>query len=320
MNFRNSLVLVTGGAGSIGSNLVRVLNQEGARIIVLDDLSGGSEDNLTDIPDVQLLNGSITDDNTLAKVLSQPINYVFHLAASFANVKSVENPLDDLNTNVVGTLKLLQHSVKLNDLQRFVHISSSCVYGHRDGTTTEETPVAPDTPYGISKLASENYARFFHYYYDLPVTILRYFNCYGPGEYPSKYRNVIPNFFKIAMEGSPLPITGTGEETRTFTFVSDVVNGTIKAALKEGAVGECFNITSDNEVKIKDLAEKINAITGNKAGLNFSERRKWDSIRRRFASYDKAKRILRYQPKVDIDTGLELTYAWLLELKSGGKL
>jgi nucleoside-diphosphate-sugar epimerase len=154
----------------------------------------------------------------------------------------------------------------------------------------------------------------------LPVTTLRYFNVYGPGERPGKYRNVIPNFFKWAMDGIPLPITGTGSETRTFTFVTDVIDATLRAALNEDAIGECFNISSDNEIQIIDLADKINNLTGNKAVIRYAERRKWDSIKRRSASYEKAKRILGYQPWVNIDEGLKLTYDWFLELKAKGKL
>ncbi|MFC1933372.1 NAD-dependent epimerase/dehydratase family protein [Chloroflexota bacterium] len=320
MNFENSLILVTGGAGSIGSNLVKRLHQEGAKIIVLDDLSSGSEDNIAGIPDVQLVRESITSDDTLSEIFSQPINYVFHLAASFANQKSIENPLEDLEANIIGTLKLLQHSTQLKKLSRFIFTSSSCIYGHSGGMTTEETVPAPDTPYGISKLAGENYVRFFYNYYNFPAVILRYFNCYGPGEYPGKYRNVIPNFLKLAIEGQPLLITGTGEESRIFTYVSDVVDGTVRAASTEIAIGEYINITSANEIRIKDLAEKINAVTGNKAEAKVIERRDWDSVARRFASHGKAKKLLGYNPVVSLDEGLNYTYTWLLELKKQGKL
>ena len=320
MNFENSLILVTGGAGSIGSNLVKRLHQEGAKIIVLDNLSSGSEDNIAGIPDIQLARESITSDDILSEIFSQPINYVFHLAASFANQKSIEHPLEDLEANIIGTLKLLQHSTKLKKLSRFIFTSSSCIYGHSGGMTTEETVPAPDTPYAVSKLAGENYARFFYNYNGLPVVILRYFNCYGPGEYPGMYRNVIPNFLKLAIEGQPLPITGTGEESRIFTYVSDVVDGTVRAALAEIAIGEYFNITSANEIKIKDLAEKINALTGNKAGVRYTEKRNWDSVSRRFASHGKAKKLLGYNPAVSLDKGLHSTYTWLLGLKKQDKI
>ncbi len=314
-NFKNRTVLVTGGAGAIGSNLVKRLHKEEANIIVLDNLSSGREDSIAGIPDVQFMNGSITDDTVLEKIFSQPIDYVFHLAASFANQRSVEDPLRDLDVNGAGTIKLLQRSVKNGNIKRFVFSSSSCVYGNVDGIINENTAVHPETPYAISKLAAENYVVFFHKYHALKSTTLRYFNSYGPGEYPGKYRNVIPNFFDLAMSGLPLPIMGTGEETRNFTFVSDIVDATIKSAVEEGAVGECFNIGSNEEVRIKDLAKKINGLSGNKAGVNFTERRKWDTILKRILNYEKAKKLLDFNPKVGIEEGLKATYGWFLGSK-----
>ena len=276
MDFKNALVLVTGGAGSIGTNLVKKLHENGAKIIVLDNLTCGRLENINRIPDVEFINGDITDEKILNSIFDRPINYIFHLAASFANERSIESPIDDLNTNIIGTIRLLQYSLKLKNLKRFVLVSSSCIYGHREEILTEDLLPHPETPYAISKLSSEYYGSFFHKYYGLPVTILRYFNSYGPGEYPGKYRNVIPNFFKIAMEEKPLPITGTGEEIRSFVYVDDIVDGTILASLKTPAIGECFNLSSKNEIQIKDLADKINALTGNKAGVIYTPPRSWD--------------------------------------------
>lgn len=314
-NFQNTLVLVTGGAGAIGSNLVRELHRKGAKIIVLDDLSSGCKDNIANIKGVQFIEGSITNDIILEKIFLNPINYIFHLAASFANQRSVENPLGDLDINLAGTLKLLQYSTKVKNFNRFVYASSSCVYGNSVGIITEESSLQPETPYAISKMAAENYVRFFYKYYGLPTVILRYFNSYGPGEYPGKYRNVIPNFFDSAILGSPLLITGTGEETRCFTFVDDIVDGTIRSALKEEAVGGCFNIGSENEIKIKDLAERINSLTNNKAEIKFIEKRKWDTIFRRISSCEKAQKILDYNPKITFEEGLKITHDWFLNLK-----
>ena len=314
-NFRNSLILVTGGAGAIGSNLVKALHQEGAKIIVLDDLTSGVKNNIRGISDVWLVEDSITNKDILKKLFSQPINYVFHLAASFANQKSIENPLYDLDVNTAGTLKLLEHSAKLKNLKRFVYVSSSCVYGSVKGLITEKTILSPETPYAISKLAGENYALFFNRYYGLPTVILRYFNSYGPGEYPGKYRNVIPNFFYLAMRDLPLKITGTGKERRSFTFVDDIVKATMKAALSKKAVGECFDIGSTNEIRIKDLAKKINNLTENKGGIKFVKRRKWDLILRRFSSCEKAKGILGFKIRVGLDEGLKETYKWFLAME-----
>jgi len=314
-NFKNTFILVTGGAGAIGSNLVKELHRRGAKLIVLDDLSSGYEDNIVDIKGIRLIKDSISNDASLKKIFSNPVDYVFHLAANFANQKSIEDPLGDLDTNVIGTLKILQHLIKAKGLKRFIYVSSSCVYGNAGGVTAEEAELQPQTPYAISKLAAENYVRFFHKYYGLPAVILRYFNSYGPGEYPGKYRNVIPNFFKTAMSGFPLLITGTGEEKRSFIFVDDIVDATIKAVLKKEAIGECFNIGSDNEIKIKDLAKKINALTNNKAGIKLIERRKWDMIFRRIPDCKKAKKILDFNPKITLEKGLGITYKWFLNLK-----
>jgi len=314
IDLKDNLILVTGGAGAIGSNLVKSLHQKGAKIIILDNLSSGTEDNLKGISDIQLVKDSITNEAILEKIFSKPINYVFHLAASFANQKSIEDPLTDLDTNIIGTLKLLQQSVKLKNL-RFVYASSSCVYGNVEGVISEETVLSPETPYAISKLTGESYTSFFNRYYKLPTVILRYFNSYGPGEYPGEYRNVIPNFFNLALQNLHLKITGTGEEKRSFTFVDDVVETTIKAALTKEAIGECFNVGSLNETKIKDLAKKINDLTGNKAGIEFEERRKWDSILRRLPNCQKAERVLNHQAKISLDEGLKKTYQWFLSTK-----
>lgn len=320
MDFKNALVLVTGGAGGIGSNLIKRLHKHGAKIIVLDNLSDGHLENISGIPDIEFIEGSISDEEILKTVFEKPIEYVFHLAASFANQRSVESPIDDLTTNIIGTIKLLQYSLKLKNFKRFVLVSSSCIYGNHDGILSEELLPHPETPYAISKLSSEYYGLFFQQYYGLPVTILRYFNSYGPGEYPGKFRNVIPNFFKLAMEGKPLPITGTGEEIRSFVFVDDIIEGTLLSSLTTSTVGQCFNLSSNNECTIRDLAEKINVITGNKAGVIFTSPRSWDTIKKRRASFSKANEFFNYNPTVNMDKGLAKTYQWFLELHRSGKL
>jgi nucleoside-diphosphate-sugar epimerase len=142
---------------------------------------------------------------------------------------------------------------------------------------------------------------------------MRYFNVYGPGEIPGKYRNVIPNFIWWAMQKQPLPITGTGEETRDYTFVSDIVNGTLRAGAIPEAVSEAINLASETETRTIDLANWINEIAENSAGVVFNPRRDWDKTTRRKASIEKARKILGYEPKVDIKTGLRKTYEWFKE-------
>jgi nucleoside-diphosphate-sugar epimerase len=170
-----------------------------------------------------------------------------------------------------------------------------------------------DTPYQINKLVGELYCNYFHYYYKLPVAIARYFNVYGPGEVPGRYRNVIPNFFWWAMHGQPLPITGTGEETRDFTYVGDIIDGTLRMGVIEEAVREAINLASGTETRIIDLANWINEITGNRAGVVFKSRRDWDKAIRRRASIEKAKKILGYEPKINMKTGLRRVYEWIMK-------
>ena len=309
-------ILVTGGAGCIGSNLIRaLLKAEPEKIIVIDDLSAGFEWNLPKDDKVVFIRGSILNEEKMKRAFSFKPHYVFHLAAHFANQNSVDHPETDLLVNGLGTLKTLQYA-HLVGVERFVFASSGCsVYGSQAPLPLREDYVSLhlDTPYQINKLVGELYCNYFYDYYRLPVAIARYFNVYGPGEVPGKYRNVIPNFMWWAMHGQPLPITGTGEETRDFTFVDDIVDGTLRMGVVKEAIGEAINLASEKETRIIDLANWINEITGNKAGVVFKSRRDWDKVIRRRASIEKARKILGYKPKTDIRSGLRKTYNWILE-------
>ncbi|MEM3605022.1 MAG: NAD-dependent epimerase/dehydratase family protein [Candidatus Bathyarchaeia archaeon] len=317
-HYSNKRVLITGGAGCIGSNLIKaLLKAEPEKIIVIDDLSASYEWNLPKDPKVVFIKGSILDEEKMKRAFSYKPHYVFHLAAHFANQNSVEHPETDLLVNGLGTLKTLEYA-NLVGVERFVFASSGCsVYGSQAPLPLREDFISLhlDTPYQIHKLLGELYCNYFHDYYGLPVAIARYFNVYGPGEIPGKYRNVIPNFIWWAMHGQPLPITGTGEETRDFTFVEDIVDGTLRMGAIDKAIGEAINLASETETKIIDLANWINEITGNEAGIVFKPRRDWDKAVRRRASIDKAKRLLGYEPKVDIKIGLRKVYEWMFENK-----
>jgi len=316
--YEGKRVLVTGGCGCIGSNLVRkLLRAEPDLIVVLDDLSASFEWNLPKDSKIQFIHGSVLDEEKLKRAFSFRPDYVFHLAAHFANQNSVDHPETDLMVNGLGTLKTLQYA-HLTGVERFVFASSGCsVYGSQAPLPLKEDFVSLhlDTPYQIHKLLGELYCNYFHNYYGLPVAIARYFNVYGPGEVPGKYRNVIPNFIWWAIHRQPLPITGTGEETRDFTFVGDIVDGTLKMGVVEEAVGEAVNLASETETRIIDLANWINELTGNDAGVVFKPRRDWDKVVRRRASIEKAKKILGYEPKTDIKAGLKKTYQWIVENK-----
>ena len=317
-HYSSKRFLVTGGCGCIGSNLVKaLLKAEPEKIIVIDDLSASYEWNLPKDHRVVFIEGSILDEEKMKRAFSFKPHYVFHLAAHFANQNSVDHPETDLLVNALGTLKTLEYA-NLVGVERFVFASSGCsVYGSQAPLPLREDFVSLhlNTPYQINKLVGELYCNYFHDYYGLPVAIARYFNVYGPGEVPGRYRNVIPNFIWWAMHGQPLPITGTGEETRDFTYVGDIVDGTLRMGVVEEAVGEAINLASETETRIIDLANWINEITGNKVGVVFKPRRDWDKAIRRRASIEKARRILGYEPKTDIKVGLRRVYEWISENK-----
>lgn len=311
---RNKSILITGGLGAIGSNLSRELCRNND-VVIVDDMSEGHLESIYDIrEDVTFIKGDIRDDRLLKKVFSKDFDVIFHLAASFANEKSVRNPLHDADVNIMGTLKLLEWARK-KEPERFLYASSSSSYGPYKMPVREDMQPHPSTPYALSKLVGEHYSMLYHNVYGVRTCAIRYFNSYGPGEYPGEYRNVIPNFFHAAMNGKPLKITGTGNETRDFTYIFDVIKGTVLMAIKEKAIGEVVNIGSGKETKIQKLAEKINAITGNKR-IERVKRRSWDKVTRRVADIGKARRLLGYSPSVKLDGGLRKTYEWFKKIES----
>jgi nucleoside-diphosphate-sugar epimerase len=240
---------------------------------------------------------------------------VYHLAAHFANQNSVDNPETDLMVNGLGILKVLQYA-HLVGVNRFIYASSGCgIYGSDSKIPFKEHDVSMKlyTPYQVTKMLGELYTNYFHNLYHLPIVNARFFNSYGPGEVPGKYRNVIPNFFYLSLNNRPLPITGTGDETRDFTYVGDIVNGLLAMAYYKEAIGEAINLATGREIRIGDLAKWINEITGNDAGIVFKERRNWDKKTRLLASIEKAKRIIGYEPSTDFKKGLKSVYSWFIE-------
>lgn len=312
--YNGESVLITGGAGCIGSNLARALVQaDASRIVILDDLSAAYEWNVPKDKRVTFIKGSILDEQKMGQAFAHKPSYVFHLAAHFANQNSVDHPEADLAVNGTGTLRVLQSS-RASGVKRIVYASSGCsVYGSSAPLPLKENFVSIhlDTPYQINKLVGELYCNYFHDYYHMPIAIARYFNVYGPGEVPGRYRNVIPNFTFWAMNGIALPITGTGKETRDFTFVDDIVDGTLRLGVVEEAIGEAFNLASGKETSVIDLARWINETTGNKAGVEFRKKRNWDKSDRRRASITKARKLLGYHPSADVKTSLPRVLDWI---------
>ncbi|MBI4634944.1 MAG: NAD-dependent epimerase/dehydratase family protein [Candidatus Rokubacteria bacterium] len=311
-HYAGARVLVTGGAGAIGGNLSRALLDAGAaEVTILDDLSSAARWTVPQDPRVVLLVASVLDERDLKRAFAGRPATVFHLAALFANQNSIDHPEDDLMVNGLGTLKVLQYA-HLTGVERMVYASSGCsVYGKSPLPLREEfLSIDLATPYQITKMLGELYANFYRNFYGVQTVRTRFFNSFGPGEIPGRYRNVIPNFIYWAMRGEPLPITGTGEETRDWTFVGDIVDGLLRAGAMKEALGEAFNLASGLETRVIDVASWINEATGNKAGVRYIERRKWDDKDRLLASIDKARSVLGYEARTDLKAGLGQTVEW----------
>jgi len=308
--FKNGHVVVTGGSGAIGSRLVRRLLKEPLdRLVVIDDFSSGSRWLLPGDPRLVVVDADVNSLPDLALEVQNPI--VFHLAALFANQNSVDHPLEDLRVNGAGTLQALLWSQQQR-ARRFVYASAGCsVAGHDiEGPIHEHLPPSlhHHTPYQVTKLLGELYCNYFSR--QLSTVRCRFFNAFGPGEVPGSYRNVIPNFFWEALHGRPLEITGTGEETRDFVFVDDLVEGLVLAATVAEADGLALNLGTGQPTRIIDLAEAINTLCGSHSDIRITKRRHWDHSSHRCADISLARKVLGFAPRTDFNSGLEQTAAW----------
>jgi UDP-glucose 4-epimerase len=317
--YREKSILITGGAGCIGSNLVRaLLPAKPKEIIVLDDFSSSYSWNLAKHPILTVIEGSILDEQKLKQVFNHRPDYIFHLAAHFANQNSIDHPETDLMVNGLGLLRVLEYS-RLVQPERFVFAGSGCsVYGsHAEIPFVEGTvSLTLDTPYQIHKLLGELYCNHYLETYGLKTTIGRFFNVFGPGEVPGPYRNVTPNFFWLAMHNKELTITGSGEETRDFANVADIVDGILRMGVIDEAIGQSMNLASGIETSVNKLANLVNEITGNTAETRYIGKRDWDKSNRRLASIDKARNLIGYEPRTEYRVGLENVYNWLVENKT----
>jgi nucleoside-diphosphate-sugar epimerase len=303
-------VVVTGGAGAIGSRLVkRLLDAGAARVTVVDDMSSGYPWLLPSDSRVVLKQGDVARIDTLRLDVDKPT--VFHLAAFFANQNSVDHPKDDLHTNGLGTLATLMWARDAG-AKRVVYASAGCsIAGHGiDAPIREDMPVSLDldTPYQITKALGEFYCNYFRR--DVSTVRCRFFNSYGPGEVPGRYRNVIPNFIWLALHDEPLVITGTGAETRDFIYVDDLVDGLMLAGTVSSADAQAFNLGTGIQTRVIDLAQQIISACASKSRIDYAPRRSWDHSLRRQADIGKATSQLQFQPGVTLADGIQRTVEW----------
>jgi UDP-glucose 4-epimerase len=306
-------VVVTGGAGFVGSNIVRRLLKEGAKVVVLDDFYTGNESNLP-IGDANLevVKGSVTDFELTRDVVRGAISVIHEAARNI--IVSTRNPREDYEVNIGGTLNVLL-AVRECNVPRMVYASSASVYGNpRYLPINEDDSTNMLSPYAVSKFAGENYCKAFYESYGLSTSMVRYSNVYGVAQRPDNpYCGVIAKFFETAMAGQAPRIHGDGEQTRDFTYIDDVVDATLLAGFSPKAEGQVYNVGTGRETSVNQLARIIIQITGANTEPEYVDRRDIDNIRRRVVNIEKIRRELRWSPSVTIEKGLQYTYQWLKE-------
>jgi nucleoside-diphosphate-sugar epimerase len=325
LSFAGAKVLVVGGAGFVGSNLVhQILEQSPREIILVDNLLSSDVANIPSDAKVRFVFGSITDDKILAE-LPEDLDYAFHLACYHGNQSSIANPLADHDNNTLTSLKLFERLKDIKSLKKVVYAAAACAVAEKTydapTATTEEQPVTlyHDSPYSISKIIGELYGNYYFQRHQLPFVKARFSNVYGPreilgagqwrGTVHTVWRNVTPTFIWRSLNGDALPLDNGGNASRDFIFVEDMARGLMACALK-GAVGEVYNLATGQETSILELATLINEFTGNKTPLDLRPARDWDRSGKRFASTEKAAHELGFTASVAIRDGLRRTVEW----------
>lgn len=324
--FKNRRILVVGGAGFVGSNLVRALLEASPRqVIVVDNLLSAERINVPDDPGVTFVEGSITH-NAVLSGMEDNLDYVFHLATYHGNQSSIHDPLADHENNTLTTLKLYERIKGFKNIRKVVYSSAGCTVAEKTfgeaRPTTEDDPVSLylDSPYQISKIVGELYSNYYFMRHSLPVVKARFQNVYGPGEIlgagrwrgtpATVWRNVTPTFIYRAIKGMPLTVENRGIATRDFIYVSDVVRGLVLCATK-GEAGEVYNLASGVETSILELANRINSLVEPPAPIEFLPARTWDHSGKRFGSTEKSGRELGFRAEVGIEEGLAHTVQWM---------
>lgn len=325
LSFSGARVLVVGGAGFVGSNLVhKILEQQPREIIVIDNLLSSDISNIPADPRVRFVFGSITEDKILAG-LPEDLDYAFHLACYHGNQSSIADPLADHDNNTLTSLKLFERLKELKSLKKVVYAAAACAVAEKTydapTATTEDQPVTlyHDSPYSISKIIGELYGNYYFQQHKLPFVKARFSNVYGPreilgagqwrGTVHTVWRNVTPTFIWRALNGEALPLDNGGNASRDFIFVEDMARGLMACALK-GAPGEVYNLATGQETSILQLATLINEYTGNETPLDLRPARDWDRSGKRFASTEKTESELGFTAQVEIREGVRRTVEW----------
>ena len=313
---KNKNILLTGGAGFIGSHLFERLVNNSNYVLIIDNFSSSeTEKNLLEITknyeikkDYDLIRGDLADHSILGN-LSSDIDIIFHLAATPGVRISIQNAAKVTKNNIISTVNVFEKALK-SDIEKVVIASSSSVYGNPLYTPVDENhPKNPISPYAVSKLCCEMYADYYFREYNLPVTSLRFYTVYGPRGRPDM---AIRIFFSKIMKNDQIKIFGDGSQIRDFTFISDIVDGLILASEVKQSSGEIFNLGCSNPIELNQLIEKMYKIADRTRNTLYLEKQKGD-VNITSSNIDKARNILGFDPKVNIDEGLRKTYEWQKE-------
>lgn len=304
--------LVTGGAGFIGSNIVKRILEQGDFVRVVDNFSTGRKENIKEFLDnlnFELMEGDLTDMK-VAENAVKDMDFVLHQAAIPSVQRSVEDPIKSNDANINATLNILVAS-KDAKIKRFVYAASSSVYGENlQLPKKEDMSVMPISPYALQKYASERYCQIFWRLYGLPTVCLRYFNVFGPNQDPnSQYSAVIPKFIKAVLRGAKPVVFGDGEQSRDFTFVDNVVDINLLSAKSEKGFGEVFNVGCGDQISLNQLLKMLKDILKVNFDADYEVARPGDVLHSR-ADISKAKEILGYSPEIEIREGLIRTIDW----------
>jgi UDP-glucose 4-epimerase len=303
----NTRVLVTGGSGFIGSNLVDFLVKNDNKVTVLDNFSSGYRSNLEHIRGVNLIEGDVRDETTVNKAIIGA-EVVFHLAASVGNKRSIDHPIIDAQTNVLGTINILEAARK-EKVRKIITSSSAGIFGElKTMPIKEDHPVEPDSPYGCTKLCEEKLCLAYAKLYDIEAICLRYFNVYGPNQRFDAYGNVIPIFVFKMLNNETIQIFGDGEQTRDFVHVNDVVQANIKAAASHGISG-AFNIASGKNVTINYLVDLITKNHETPVKTEYRDERPGD-VKHSLADINMAQKGFNFCPSVDLEIGIADYVSW----------
>ncbi len=310
---KNKTILVTGGAGFVGSNLIEELLKNGARVICLDDFSTGRRKNIAEFfnnPKFKFIKGDANKKKDVARAfrIRKP-DYVFHYAARVGVKRTTEKPLE-VFADLEGIKNILELSRKYK-VKKVMFASSSEVYGEPvELPEREDGPLNIHIPYATVKLAGEQMMRVYYELYGLPTCSLRFFNVYGPRQDGSAYGFVVGIFMKKALAGEPLTIFGRGNQTRDFVFVADNIRASLLALLSDKTDGEVLNIGRQKPRTIMALAKAVEKVSGQKLGFKFIPRHRGDQVLHRSASAAKLKRLVGYAPPTDLEEGLRKTWEY----------